>query len=104
MGSEGDGGKGEGREEGEGKLLREAVLELGLDVVMSWAPGYLLAKMAFLAWCMAPIHENGSNVIFNQVVLPLFHKHEAKIDTLASSAQAKAEKLLQQAVERSIEK
>ena len=35
---------------------------------MSWAPGYLLAKMAFLAWCMAPIQENGSNVIFNQVV------------------------------------
>jgi len=85
-------------------LAAFTVLELGLDVVMSWAPGYLLAKMAFLAWCMAPIHENGSNVIFNQVVLPLFHKHEAKIDTLASSAQAKAEKLLQQAVERSIEK
>ena len=55
-----------------------------------------------------------------KVVLPLFHKHEAKIDTLASSGQvtngflftickyellqAKAEKLLQQAVERSIEK
>ena len=45
------------------------MLELGLDLVMSWAPGYLLAKMAFLAWCMAPIQENGSNVIFNQVVL-----------------------------------
>ena len=44
------------------------MLELGLDIVMSWAPGYLLAKMAFLAWCMAPIQENGSNVIFNQVV------------------------------------
>ena len=48
-------------------LAAFTVLELGLDVVMSWAPGYLLAKMAFLAWCMAPIHENGSNVIFNQV-------------------------------------
>ena len=45
------------------------MLELGLDIVMSWAPGYLLAKMAFLAWCMAPIQENDSNVIFNQVVL-----------------------------------
>ena len=45
------------------------MLELGLDIVMSWAPGYLLAKIAFLAWCMAPIQENGSNVIFNQVVL-----------------------------------
>ena len=44
------------------------MLELGLDIVMSWAPGYLLAKMAFLVWCMAPIPENGSNVIFNQVV------------------------------------
>ena len=50
-------------------LAAFTVLELGLDVVMSWAPGYLLAKMAFLAWCMAPIHENGSNVIFNQVSL-----------------------------------
>ena len=50
-------------------LAAFTVLELGLDVVMSWAPGYLLAKMAFLAWCMAPIHENGSNVIFNQVRL-----------------------------------
>ena len=70
-------------------------------------------------------------IIFGKVVLPLFHKHEAKIDTLASSAQvkcptfrsaidnftlnwynfedesnfqAKAEKLLQQAVEKSIKK
>ena len=50
------------------------MLELGLDIVMSWAPGYLLAKMAFLAWCMAPIQENGSNVIFNQVVQMIMGK------------------------------
>ena len=44
-----------------------SILELVLDLMVAWVPGYLIAKCAFLVWCMAPVQNNGSNIIFNMV-------------------------------------
>ena len=44
-----------------------SMLELVLDMMMAWMPGYLIAKCVFLVWCMAPVQNNGSNIIFNMV-------------------------------------
>ena len=44
-----------------------SILELVLDLMVSWVPGYLIAKCVFLVWCMAPIQNNGSNILFNMV-------------------------------------
>merc|ERR1711936_142938 len=76
-----------------------SLLELLLDMMVSWLPGYLIAKCVFLIWCMAPVPNNGSNIIFNLVVLPLFHTHHAKIDSLANSAAAKAEVMVRNVME-----
>ena len=46
-----------------------SMLELVVDPLVDFFPGYLLAKCVFLLWCMAPIDENGSNLIFSQVVM-----------------------------------
>ena len=42
-------------------------LQIPGDWVLGWAPGYSLAKIAFLLWCMAPLQENGSVVLFQKV-------------------------------------
>ena len=48
-----------------------SVVELLLDPVLNPLtysfPTYLILKCLFLAWCMAPIELNGSDVIFNNV-------------------------------------
>merc|ERR1712059_228375 len=43
------------------------MVELVVDPLVDFFPGYLLTKCAFLVWCMAPIENNGSNLIFTQV-------------------------------------
>ena len=42
-------------------------LQMPGDWVLGWAPGFSLAKIAFLLWCMAPIQENGSVILFQKV-------------------------------------
>jgi len=56
------------------------LVELVIDPLVDFFPGYLLAKCAFLFWCMAPVQNNGANMIFSQVIFPLFKKHHGKID------------------------
>lgn len=59
-----------------------SVSEFFIDVFLSWFPTYFLAKMIFLIWCMAPIELNGSDVIYNCAILPLFMQHKDKIEKL----------------------
>ena len=46
-----------------------SLIELILDPFAKHFTGYILLKCIFLVWCMAPIDENGSNLIFSQVKL-----------------------------------
>merc|ERR1711890_132756 len=62
------------------------LVELVIDPLVDFFPGYLLAKCVFLIWCMAPVQNNGANLIFtqclifHQIIFPLFKKHHEKID------------------------
>merc|ERR1712014_381317 len=60
------------------------MIELVVDPLVDFFPGYLLAKCAFLVWCMAPVQNNGANLIFTQIIFPLFKKHHQKIDEQVS--------------------
>ena len=44
----------------------------------------------FLLWCMAPVAWNGSQVIYNKVVRPVFLRHEATVDNMVSDLSGKA--------------
>lgn len=44
----------------------------------------------FLLWCMAPMTWNGSQIIYNKVVRPVFLRHEAMVDTMVSDLGGKA--------------
>ena len=48
-----------------------SLIELILDPFAKHFTGYILLKCIFLVWCMAPIDENGSNLIFSQVTFTI---------------------------------
>merc|ERR1712154_698554 len=49
-------------------------------------PVYLVLKCSFLVWCMAPVKWNGSDLLFNQVLFPLFKEHHKEIEEQAEKA------------------
>lgn len=62
-----------------------SVCEFFSDILMSWFPLYWLAKVAFLLWCSADIPANGSSVIYDRVIRPVFLKHKSKLQQAVKS-------------------
>ncbi|KAK9519900.1 hypothetical protein VZT92_022601 [Zoarces viviparus] len=60
------------------------------DIFLFWFPFYYAFKCLFLLWCMAPISWNGSQMIYNRVVRPIFLRHEATVDNLVSDLSGRA--------------
>ncbi|XP_034438875.1 receptor expression-enhancing protein 6 isoform X1 [Hippoglossus hippoglossus] len=60
------------------------------DIFLYWFPFYYAFKCLFLLWCMAPMAWNGSQVIYNRVVRPVFLRHEATVDNMVSDLSGKA--------------
>jgi len=67
-----------------------SLVELLLDPVinpLSYSfPTYLVVKCLFLVWCMLPVSWNGSDLLFNQVLFPLFKEHHKEIEDQAAKA------------------
>jgi len=51
------------------------------DGIFAYFPFYWLAKVVFLAYCFAPIEENGSQKIYKKVIRPYFLKKQDSIDS-----------------------
>merc|ERR1712038_1357587 len=66
--------------------LVELLLDLLINPLKYSFPIYLILKCAFLAWCMAPVDWNGSDVIFNNILFPLFQQHHKEIEDQAEMA------------------
>jgi len=62
--------------------------EFFIDMILWWFPFYFTAKFCLFIWCMAPIKKNGSIVIYQNVVKPLFDKYEKDIDTYGNQFQS----------------
>jgi len=80
------------------------VITIPADWILSWAPGFSIAKIAFLLWCMAPLQENGSVVLFKMFVLPYYEKYSEQIDKWMSDAATSAEVIIKTAVDNLDEK
>ncbi|KAL9916111.1 receptor expression-enhancing protein 5-like isoform 1-T1 [Glossina fuscipes fuscipes] len=63
-----------------------SIIEYFSGVLTSVIPFYWLLKCIFLIWCMLPIENNGSNVIYNNVVRPYFLKHHKAVDAAIDKA------------------
>ncbi|XP_061834462.1 receptor expression-enhancing protein 6-like [Nerophis lumbriciformis] len=60
------------------------------DIFLYWFPFYYAFKCLFLLWCMAPMSWNGSRVIYDRLVRPIFLRHEATVDNMVSDLSGKA--------------
>jgi len=70
-----------------------STIEFFSDILLSWFPFYWLAKCILLVWCFAPSSWNGSTIIYNKVILPLYKKHQSKLDAALQAAGDKVSKL-----------
>merc|ERR1712141_344575 len=61
--------------------LLELLLDLLINPLRYSFPIYLILKCSFLAWCMAPVEWNGSDIIFNK-----FQQHHKEIEDQAEMA------------------
>ncbi|XP_064543698.1 receptor expression-enhancing protein 5 isoform X2 [Drosophila montana] len=57
-------------------------------------PFYWLLKCGFLIWCMLPMENNGSVIIYNKLVRPYFLKHHASVDKIIDDGMRKAGSVL----------
>ncbi|XP_051876657.1 receptor expression-enhancing protein 5 [Pristis pectinata] len=67
-----------------------SVAEFFSDILFSWFPFYYILKCAFLVWCMAPISNNGSQLIYRRFIRTFFLKHEAQLDKVVKNLGDKA--------------
>ncbi|XP_033107971.1 receptor expression-enhancing protein 5-like isoform X2 [Anneissia japonica] len=75
------------------------MVEFFSDIFLSWFPFYYLFKMIFLIWCMAPISNNGANVLYHRIIKPLFLKHEKELEEAIDKATDFASSALDEAKE-----
>lgn len=67
-----------------------SVAEFFSDIFLYWFPFYYVGKCLFLLWCMAPVVWNGSQLIYNRIVRPLFLKHQTRVDSVVNDLSSKA--------------
>uniref|UniRef100_UPI00398F211F receptor expression-enhancing protein 6 isoform X1 n=1 Tax=Pristiophorus japonicus TaxID=55135 RepID=UPI00398F211F len=67
-----------------------SVAEFFSDIFLYWFPFYYAGKCIFLLWCMAPVVWNGSQMIYNRIVRPLFLKHHGTVDSVVNNLSSKA--------------
>lgn len=72
-----------------------SVLEFFSDILVGWIPFYWFFKCIFLVWLMSPL--DGSSVIYNRIILPLFHKNQSKIDSYLDRGKNMADKAFNEA-------
>ena len=99
-----------------------SVVEFFSDILLNWFPLYWLIKVIFgliinrnpsvrlviqsnacllsifqcifLLWCFLPLANNGTNVIYNRIVRPVFLKHQGSVDNLINQAANAAGKVI----------
>jgi receptor expression-enhancing protein 5/6 len=76
-----------------------SLLEFFTDIFLFWIPFYAFFKCLFLMFCMVPTKWNGSLMIYNQIIKPLFLKHQTKIDKGLAKASAIAGEVVDTAID-----
>jgi len=60
-----------------------------IDTLLGWIPGYDIATIALLAWCVAP-QTQGASWIYQRFVRGWSAQHQTQIDTLANTFKTRA--------------
>lgn len=73
------------------------ILEYFADLILFWIPMYDLIKCLFLVWCMWPIANNGSAIVYNSILRPWLLKNESRIDARLEKVAGKVNKYVDDA-------
>jgi receptor expression-enhancing protein 5/6 len=74
-----------------------SIVEFFSDILLSWMPFYWLAKCMFLVWCYVPTSYNGSDMIYQRIIRPVFLKHQTEIDATMGKVTDKINRLAEDA-------
>jgi len=67
-----------------------SIIEFFSLFLTNFIPFYFLLKCIFFIWCMLPIENNGSIIIYNRIIRPQFVKHHQSTDKLIDTLTNKA--------------
>lgn len=73
------------------------IVEFFSDYLLFWIPFYYVLKCALLLYCMLPQY-NGSQLVYQYCIRPLFLEHQAKIDQAMNKTKALSSNIVDQAV------
>ncbi|WP_411025024.1 HVA22/TB2/DP1 family protein, partial [Salmonella sp. s54836] len=59
-----------------------SIVEFFTDTLLSWFPFYYLIKCGFLVWCMMGGENNGSLIIYRNIIYPNVKKYSSRIDEI----------------------
>lgn len=79
-----------------------STVEFFSDIILNWIPFYWLTKCIFLIWCFIPINNNGSTVIYNRFIRPVFIKNRETIDSTINKAVNAASGLATTAIDEAV--
>uniref|UniRef100_A0A0K8TRV3 Receptor expression-enhancing protein n=1 Tax=Tabanus bromius TaxID=304241 RepID=A0A0K8TRV3_TABBR len=71
-----------------------SVIEHFSGFLCSFIPFYWLLKCIFLIWCMLPVENNGSVIIYRNIVRPYFVKHHEAADKALDDLVGKAKEVV----------
>lgn len=75
-----------------------SIVDFFADGILSIFPFYWLVKVLFLAYCFAPVRNNGSVRIYNGLVRPYFLKSNVALETAYAKASAKVSSVFENTV------
>nr|CAX75651.1 Receptor expression-enhancing protein 6 [Schistosoma japonicum] len=73
-------------------------------MMIYYLPLYPIIKCVFLIYCMIPIQQNGSLLIYRRLIRPFVLEHSAEIDSVINSTAVVAGNMMESAVQKSVEK
>merc|ERR1712050_416207 len=74
------------------------IVEFFSDYLLFWIPFYYVLKCALLLYCMLPQY-NGSQLVYQYCIRPLFLEHQAKIDQALAKTKKMGSSLADQVVD-----
>merc|ERR1712013_165540 len=78
----------------------ELVVDPFIESLSYSYPPYLIFKCGFLIWCMVPAEWNGSLIIFDKIIVPLYQINQNNIEETADIAKINIKDRLEMVLRR----
>merc|ERR1712106_376336 len=80
--------------------ILELIFDPLIDQMPFSSPYYLILKCCFLTWCMVPADWNGTLIIFDKIIYPLYRMHQDDFEGRAEIAKVNIKDKLEMILRR----